>query len=319
MVAIGELKAPRDSIVETLINLTRSDNNIVLLNADLEAPFRLSGYKEEFPENFFQVGCTEQNMASIAGGFATVGFIPFVTSFSCFISQRMLDQIFVSVLYPKLNVKFIGIYLGIFNGKNGATHQALSDISILRSFPNITILSPGDYIETKKCIEYSVRINGPVYIRVERDPSPVIFNDYKYSDKNLEEGTVLKEGKDLVIFSTGYMSHISLLAANQIQNEGISVKVVNITKLKPLNEAFILKCAKGINYIITCENHNIYGGFGSSIAEVFSKNNPKYISFFGPNDILLESASNEELIRKYKMDIDSLKILCKKHIRLKKI
>ena len=289
--------APREVFGRTLVDLGKSNKNIIVLDADLGPSTRVSYFAEEFPERFIQVGVAEQNMVGMAAGLSTFGFIPFATTFACFISKRACDQVALSVAYPKMNVKLIGAYCGLFSGKNGATHQSLEDIAIMRAIPNMIVLIPADGIETEKVIRFAAQYKGPVYIRIPRDPLPTVnSSDYEFS---LGKATILTEGSDASIICAGTMVSESLKAAKELLKEGIKSRVINMSSIKPIDEETIVKVAKDTGAIVTVENHNIIGGLGGAVAEVLGEKFPAPLKRVGVKDAFGKSGENEEMKKKF--------------------
>jgi transketolase len=249
---------------ETLVELGRENKRIVALDADLSKSTMTRLFEQEFPERFFEMGIGEQNMISTAAGLALSGKIAFANSFSVFSAGRPYDQIRVSVCIGKVNVKIIGSSCGISDFGDGATHQGIEDIAIMRAIPNMTVLSPVDGIETRKMVKAAVEYDGPVYIRINRNEVPDV------SDENEEfkigKLYVIREGKDVTVFGHGYMVFKALKAAEALEKEGISLRVVNVSTLKPIDEEAIKELASGVKGIVTVEEHSIIGGLASAIS-----------------------------------------------------
>ena len=248
---------------ETLVELGRKNEQIVALDADLSKSTMTRFFQQEFPHRFFEMGIGEQNMISTAAGLALSGKIAFVNSFAVFAAGRPYDQIRVSVCIGKVNVKIIGSSCGISDFGDGATHQGIEDIAIMRAIPNMTVLSPVDGIETKKMVKAAVEYDGPVYIRINRNEMPDVFDE----NEEFEIGKyyVIREGKDVAVFATGYMVFKALKAAEALEKEGISLRVVNVSTLKPIDEEAIKELAGGVKGIVTAEEHSIIGGLASAI------------------------------------------------------
>ncbi|MHC4571570.1 MAG: transketolase family protein [Planctomycetota bacterium] len=249
---------------ETLVELGRENERIVALDADLSKSTMTRLFEQEFPERFFEMGIGEQNMISTAVGLALSGKIAFANSFSVFSAGRPYDQIRVSVCIGKVNVKIIGSSCGISDFGDGATHQGIEDIAIMRAVPNMTVLSPVDGIETRKMVKAAVEYDGPVYIRINRNEVPDVSDE----NEEFKIGTpyVIREGKDVTVFAHGYMVFKALKAAEALEKEGISLRVVNVSTLKPIDEEAIKELASGVKGIVTVEEHSIIGGLASAIS-----------------------------------------------------
>lgn len=291
--------APREAFGKTLVELGEKNPDILVLDADIATSSKVSYFKERFPERFIPLGIAEQNMIGIAAGLSTLGFIPFATTFACFASRRVCDQVVISVAYPRLNVKIVGAYVGLFVGKNGATHQSLEDMAIMRSIANMVVIEPVDGLETKEAVRFASEYDGPVYIRIGRDPMPsIVPPDYRFQ---LGKGLVLKEGKDVSLISSGALLEDTLHAASLIEKEGIEARVINMSSIKPIDEELIVKAAEETGKIVTVENHNIIGGLGSAVAEVTSEKFPVKLKRIGVRDVFGKSGTNEEMKKKFEL------------------
>ena len=299
------MTALRDAFGKALLELGKRNENVVVLDADLASSTKTTYFAKEFPSRFIQCGVAEQNMVGVAAGLASCGKIPFVTSFAVFVSRRPADQVAISVAYQNLNVKLIGAYTGLFNGKTGASHMAVEDISIMRAIPNITVIDPADAEETRQAVFAIANHIGPVYFRETRDEWPDIFDStYKFK---IGKASIVKEGSDASIIGTGVMTSEAIKAALNLKSDGISVRVVNMSTIKPVDLPMIIKCAKETGAIVTAENHNIYGGLGSAVAEALVENMPCPMQRIGIRDRLAEAGSNYELLEKYEMSADHIK------------
>lgn len=279
----------------TLVNLGKENQNIVVLDADLGGSTMGKLFEDKYPERHFEMGIAEANMTSVAAGLAQMGKIPFTNSFAVFAGGRAYDQIRQTIAIGKLNVKICGSSSGVSDYGDGATHQAVEDMAIMRAIPNMTVICPADANETEKAVEAMVNMNGPCYLRLNR-------NDYsnstqKESTFQIGEPSVLKEGKEVVVFATGYMVHLALEAAAELL-ERISVKVVNISTIKPMNKEKIIELVNGCKGIVTAEEHSVVGGLGGAIAEVLCKE-CKPIEFVGIEDTFGCSAHNYEDVLQY--------------------
>lgn len=289
--------ATRDAYGEALAELGAVNENIVVLEADLSKSTKTSDFKKVYPERHFNMGIAEQNMLGVAAGFAAAGKIPFASSFAVFATGRAYDQIRNSIAYPNLNVKIAATHAGLTVGEDGGSHQMLEDIALMRALPNMTVIVPADGIETKQAIKAAAEYEGPVYIRMGRPKVPVLF-DENYTFE-IGKGVVLKEGTDVTLVGTGIMVSKAVEAAELLAAEGISAAVVNISTIKPLDAELIVAQAQKTGAIVTCEEHNIYGGLGSAVAEVLVENCPVPMARVGVADKFGESGLPDELLEKY--------------------
>jgi transketolase len=251
---------------ETLVELGRKNERIVVLDADLCKSTMTKFFEKEFPERFFEMGIGEQNMISVAAGLAISGKIAFANSFAVFAAGRPYDQIRVSVCIGKVNVKITGSSCGISDFGDGATHQGIEDVAIMRAIPNMTILSPADGIETKKIVKAAVDYEGPVYIRIPRNEVPDVTDEKQKFE--IGRPTVIRQGKDVTVFAHGYMVYKALKAAEALEKEGVSLRIVNVSTLKPIDEEAIRKFASGVKGVVTVEEHTIVGGLASIVAYI---------------------------------------------------
>ncbi|MBO5428484.1 MAG: transketolase family protein [Peptococcaceae bacterium] len=289
--------ATRDAYGEALAELGAVNENIVVLEADLSKSTKTSDFKKVYPERHFNMGIAEQNMLGVAAGFAAAGKIPFASSFAVFATGRAYDQIRNSIAYPNLNVKIAATHAGLTVGEDGGSHQMLEDIALMRALPNMTVIVPADGIETKQAVKAAADYEGPVYIRMGRPKVPVLF-DENYTFE-IGKGVVLKEGTDVTLVGTGIMVSKAVEAAELLAAEGISAAVVNISTIKPLDAELIIAQAQKTGAIVTCEEHNIYGGLGSAVAEVLVENCPVPMARVGVADKFGESGLPDELLEKY--------------------
>jgi len=289
--------SPREALGNTLTKLAKENPNILVLDSDLSSSIKTDGFKESLPKQFLEMGIAEQNMIGVAAGLSTLGFIPFASSFAVFASRRVYDQIVASVAYPKLNVKIIGAYIGLFVGMNGATHQALEDVAIMRAIPNMVVVEPVDGLETEEIVKFAVNYNGPIYLRIGRDVMPsIIPSDYKFQ---LGKSVTIKDGSDVTIISCGAIFDEVLSAALLLEKEGIRARIINMSSIKPIDEEAIIKAAQETGKIATVENHNIIGGLGSAVAEVLSEKYPVKLKRIGIRDVFGKSGTNEEMKKKF--------------------
>lgn len=286
--------ATRESYGEKLAELGEKNNKIVVLDADLAEATKTSVFKKKFPERFFDMGIAEQDMIATAAGMATCGMIPFASTFAVFAAGRAYDQIRNSICYPKLNVKICATHAGISVGEDGATHQMLEDLSLMRGLPNMTVLSVSDEVQTKWAIEEVSKLEGPVYVRLGRLKSPIIYDQNQKFE--LGKGVQIGEGTDATVIATGLMVSEALLAKEELEKEGIHIRVVDIHTIKPIDRELIVKCAKETKRIITIEDHSIIGGLGSAVCEVLSDEYPTKVTRLGMKDTFGKSGKAEKLL-----------------------
>jgi transketolase len=300
----GEMYAPRKAFGEALAELGEREERLVVLDADVGTSTQSSIFRDRFPERYYQVGVAEQNMVGIAAGMATVGLIPFVSTFAVFASKRALDQVTISVAYPKLNVKINGSYGGAPTGKAGATHQAFEDLAIMRAVPNMTVLAPADAVETRLAVFAAVDHQGPVYLRTVRCEVPTIFDEAH--DFRIGKAYRLREGEDVAVFATEITTAKALGAAEVLAAEGLRARVVHVPTLKPLDEAEVVAASRDIGRIITVEDHSIIGGLGSAVAEVLAEKAPCLLRRLGVRDCFGESGDYEAFFTKYGFNTENI-------------
>ena len=299
-----KMMATRDAYGEALKELGKVNEDIVVLDADLSGSTKTAVFKNEYPERFFNVGIAEQSLIGTAAGLATAGKIPFASTFAMFATGRAFEIIRNSICYPKLNVKIAATHAGLTVGEDGATHQSVEDLSLMRSVPNMTVLCPADAVEAKKSVIKASQYEGPVYIRLGRSKVPVIFNeDY---DFEIGKGVEIKAGKDITIIATGVMVSKALEASEALEKEGISARVINMSTIKPIDEDIIIKAAKETKKIVTVEEHNIIGGLGSAVAEVVVENNPVPMKRVGVEDTFGESGVADDVLEKYGLTVENI-------------
>lgn len=288
-------KATRQSYGEAIAELGKENKDIVVLDADLAGATKTNIFAKELPERFFDMGIAEQDMIATAAGFATCGKIPYASTFAVFATGRAYDQIRNSICYPNLNVKICATHCGITVGEDGATHQMLEDINLMRGLPNMTVISPADDVEAKWAVKEAAKINGPVYIRFGRAATPVIHEN----EDKLEIGKAVQfgEGTDATVFATGIMVAEALKAKEELEKEGINIRVVDFHTIKPIDSEMIIKCAKETKKLISVEEHSIIGGLGSAVAEVLVENYPAKLTRMGINDCFGKSGSAGELLK----------------------
>ncbi len=299
-----EKKAMREGYGETLVKLGRENKNIVVLDADLSGSTKTALFAKEFPERFFNMGIAEQDMIAAAAGLATVGKIPFASSFAMFATGRAWEMVRQAVCLGEKNVKICATHGGITVGEDGATHQALEDIALMRVLPNMTVIVPADYYEAKKAVEFAANYIGPVYIRMTRSSSPVLFSeDYVFEHGKVK---VLREGSDITVFACGIMVAECLKAAEFLEEKGISVKVVNVSTIKPLDIDGIVNAVKDTKLAVTVEEHNVIGGLGGAVSEVLSENFPVKLKRIGMEDRFGRSGKAGDLLKFFELDGESV-------------
>ncbi|MBO6016354.1 MAG: transketolase family protein [Lachnospiraceae bacterium] len=295
------MAATREGYGKELVALGAEYPDLVVLDADLAGATKTVMFKKEYPDRFFDCGIAEQNMMSIAAGLATAGKIPVVSSFAMFAAGRAFEQIRNSIGYPKLNVKIGASHAGITVGEDGASHQCNEDIALMRSIPGMVILNPSDEIEARACVRAAVAYKGPVYMRFGRSPVPII-NDREDYTFEMGKGVVLKEGSDVTIVATGICVDSAIKAAQMLETDGVSVKVINIHTIKPLDSQLIIEAAKQTGKVVTVEEHSVIGGLGSAVCEVLCEACPTPVLRIGINDVYGESASAKVLFHEYGLD-----------------
>lgn len=297
-------KATRQSYGEALLELGKENKNIVVFDADLSTATKTNIFAKEFPERFYDMGIAEQNMISTAAGMSTCGKIPYASTFAVFAAGRAYDQIRNSVCYPKLNVKICAIHAGVTVGEDGATHQMIEDISLMRTLPNMTVLSTSDDVQTKWAVKEISKINGPVYLRLSRLATPIIYGE----NQKFEIGKAVQigEGTDATIFATGVTVSEAIRAQEILKNNGIEVRVVDIHTIKPIDKEMIIKCAKETKKLISVEDHNVIGGLGSAIAEVLTEGYPVKLVRMGINDTFGKSGKAIELMQYFGITAENI-------------
>lgn len=300
-----------------LLELGENNPNVVALSADLTESTHAHKFAEKFPERFFEVGIGEQNMAAVAAGLAVSGKIAFISSYATFSPGKNWETIRTTCVYNQANVKIAGHHAGVMTGPDGATHQATEDIAITRCWPIIQIMVPCDSIEAKKATIKSADINGPVYLRYTRDKSPIITTDETPFEIGKMYDFWVTENPQATIFSMGYMTYYALLAAKELESEGINVLVVNVPTVKPLDAEGISNFTKDSKAVVTVEDHQVAGGLGSAIAEELAKSTPLPMEFIGLQNTFAESGTTTQLLEKYKMDKNAIKEAVKKVIARK--
>ncbi len=292
--------ATRESYGKKIVELGNQNKDIVVLDADLATATKTALFKKEFPNRFFDMGIAEQDMLSTAAGMATCGKIPFVSTFAVFAAGRAYDQIRNSICYPKLNVKICATHSGISVGEDGATHQMLEDIGLMRGLPNMTVLSVSDDIQTKWAVEEISKIKGPVYLRLGRLASPVIYEENQKFE--IGKGIQIGDGVDATVIATGLMVSEAIKAKEELEKNGINIRVVDIHTIKPIDKELIVKCAKETKRIITIEDHSIINGLGTAVCEVLAEEEPTKVTRLGMKDTFGKSGKAEKLLEYFGLD-----------------
>ena len=310
---MSEKMSLRNAYGKTLVELGKENENIVVLEADLGKSTMGILFQEPYPDRFFEMGIAEANMASVAGGLSLTGKIPFMASFAVFATGRCYDQIRTSICIPKLNVKICGSSAGLSDFGDGSTHQTVEDIATMRALPNMQVFSPVDAVETEKIVRYMAKEKGPMYLRVNRNDLPVLTS----KDEEFVPGKVytIREGKDAVVFATGVMVSIALEAAEELEKEGVNVKVVNVPSIKPIDADSVAEIAAGVKGVVTAEEHSVIGGLGSTICECLAPRVAKKVFFVGVQDSFGTSGENYDvLLKKYGLTKENVMAAVKKSL-----
>jgi transketolase len=289
----------RDALGKTLLELGGKVPNMLVVNADLAGSTQVTYFVNKYPDRVVEVGIAEQNMIGVATGLAMMDYLPFVVTFARFASRRASDQVSLCVDYCKSTVPIIGAYAGIFTGAQGATQQEICDTAAMRVNPNMTVIDTADIHEIRAVLHYAAEHKGPLYIRVGRDEWPVVF-DESYTFK-FGKGSWLREGSDVVLMNSGVLLPYAIEAAEMLQQEGIDAGVINMPTIKPIDVDLINDVARNVGAIVTLENHNVQGGFGSAVAEASVNNYPVPVEFIGLQNVYAESAPNADLAEKYQL------------------
>lgn len=308
-------KATREAYGETLKELGAKIPEIVVLDADLSASTKTAVFAKAFPDRFFDTGIAEGNMMSVAAGLAASGKIPFASTFAVFGAGRAYEQIRNSICYPNLNVKVAVTHAGLTVGEDGATHQMLEDIALMRALPNMTVVVPADAAETAQVIRWAASYQGPVYIRMGRAKvEDVISPDAEFVPG---KSTTLADGSDVTIMACGIMTQQALQAAKMLAEEGISARVINMSSIKPIDEEAIVKAAKETGAIVTCEEHTVMGGLGSAVAEVVVRKCPVPMAMVGTEDVFGQSGKASEVLKVYGLTPEHIALEAKKLVEAK--
>ncbi len=289
--------AQRDVFGDTLVDLCGRDERVVLLDGDLANSTKSDKVAVARPDRFYMIGIAEQNMAGVAAGMASVGLVPWVSSFAAFLATRDLDQVRVAIAQPRLNVKLAAHYSGILTGYTGKTHQVVNDIAIMRSLPNMTVIAPCDGEEARAAIVAATAFDGPVYMRLTRDPVATVTTPGQ--PFQIGRAVRLREGSDVGIISTGTQTVRAIEAAQELAGEGIRIGVLHVPTLRPFDADAVASFAKSVDRVLTCEEHSVFGGLGGAVAEVLCQRAPMYVQFLGIADVDGESGPNDALLDKY--------------------
>ena len=298
------MKALRDVFGDTLVSLGSTNPNVVVLDADLANSTKADKFAKMYPARFLQMGIAEQNCVGVAAGLASLGYVPWLSSFTVFFTHRAIDPIRMTVAQTHANVKIGAAYAGLLTGLTGKTHQDVEDLAIMRAMPDMTVLAPADAIEGEAIIRWATEFEGPVYLRLARDASPNVFDEaYRFvPGKTIS----LREGSDVLLISTGPQSVRCLKAAELLQDQGISAGVLHLPSIKPVNKEEIVSASERVKHVITVEEHSIYGGLGGLVAEVLSELSPRRAIRFGMEDRWGESAPNDYLLDLFQMSPERL-------------
>ncbi|MBT4349990.1 transketolase family protein [bacterium] len=299
------LKSTRDAFGEALLDLAKTNQDIVVVSADLAESTRVHKFAKKYPKRFFEVGVAEQNMLGVAAGLALSNKIPFAASFAAFSPGRNWDQLRVSICYSKANVKIVSTHSGLAVGPDGASHQALEDIAITRCLPNLTVIAPIDYEQTKKAVKAITRLTGPIYLRLTRQNSPVITT--AQTPFQIGKANILQAGKDITLIGCGPILYEALTAARELKKQNISVEIIDLHTIKPLDATTILRSVKKTKKIITLEEHQVAGGLGSAVVEMLAQKYPVPTQIIGVQDRFGESGQTNELWKKYKLNREYIK------------
>jgi transketolase len=313
---MADKMATREAYGKTLAKLAVEKDNVVVLDADLSKSTKTADFKKVAPERFFNMGIAESNMMAVAAGISTCGKVVFASTFAIFAAGRAFEQIRNSICYPKLNVKVCATHAGITVGEDGASHQSVEDISLMRSIPNMTVISPSDSVETEAAIRAVAEMKGPCYVRLGRSAVPVINDNPEYKFE-IGKGVTLREGKDATIVATGIMVDAALEAYNLLVEKGIKVRVVNIHTIKPIDTEILVDAARQTGVIVTAEEHSIIGGLGSAVCEVVSERHPVPVIRVGLKDTFGESGKPAELLKAYGLTAEDIVKAVMKGLQLK--
>ncbi|WP_293977926.1 transketolase family protein [uncultured Clostridium sp.] len=314
---MGNKIATREAYGKALVKLSNMNDKVVVLDADLSKSTKTAEFKSAAPERFINMGIAESNMIGVAAGLATCGKIPFASSFAMFAAGRAFEQIRNSICYPKLNVKICATHAGLTVGEDGATHQSVEDISLMRSIPNMVVINPADSVETEAAILAAAEYQGPCYVRLGRLAVDTINDEASYKFE-IGKGITLADGNDVTIAATGMMVQLALQAKEELSKEGINARIINIHTIKPIDSDLLVKAAKETGAIVTAEEHSIIGGLGSAVSEVVTEECPVPVVKVGIKDTFGESGKPDQLLEKYGLTVEAIVNSAKRAISLKK-
>ena len=303
------MKNPRNAYGEKLVELGGTLDNLVVLDADLSKSTKTIMFARAYPKRFFEMGIAEANMITVAAGLASTGKIPFTSTFAVFATGRVYDQIRIDVAYSNANVKIFATHGGISVGKDGASHQMIEDIALMRVLPNMTVLAPSDYTQTGKIVECMAKTEGPMYARIGRANAPVLYSTSDVKDLKIGKGMIVEDGSDITIVACGTMVDVAMDAYTLLKKKGVSARIVDMHTIKPLDEKLIKKCVKDTGAIITIEEHSVIGGLGGAVAETIAEQSgSESVAFqrMGIYDMFCESGEPDALLEKYKLNAKHL-------------
>jgi transketolase len=310
-----EYIATRDAYGKALVKLGSLNPNVVVLDADLSKSTKTHDFMKNYPKRFFNMGIAEQNLMGTAAGLAASGKVAYASTFAVFATGRAFEQIRNSIAYNKLNVKIAATHAGLTVGEDGASHQSIADIALMRALPNMTVIVPADGIEAEKAVLSAAELEGPVYIRLGRSAVPVLYDEgYEFE---VGRASVLRQGSDATIMACGIMVAEALQAAEALQEEGISVGVINVSTVKPIDAATVVAAAQATGAVVTAEEHSVIGGLGSAVAEVLAENCPVPLERVGVQDTFGESGKPQELLEKYGLTAANIREAVRKVLKRK--
>jgi len=292
-------KPLRETFGETLVELGAAHKNLIVLDADLNTSSRTVLFKQKYPERFVQCGIAEANLFGVAAGLAAQGYVTFPSTFAAFATRKALDQVYVNIAYPKLDVKIAGSYCGMTATECGPSHNCAEDVAVMRALPHVKVLDPGDNRELASMMHAMMATPGPVYFRVSKVNAPELFSEGHQFQ--FGRGHLLREGHDLTLLGSGFMTAVALGAAELLDREGISAAVAHLPCIKPMDEELVVNLAKQTGALLTIENHRIYGGLGGAVAEVIAREYPVYVESMGLGDDVFEAAPLQDLLRHYRL------------------
>jgi len=314
---MGDKKATRAAYGEALCELAERYPNMVVLDADLSSATMTKSFAAAYPDRFFNCGIAEANMTAIAAGMATCGLKPFTNTFAVFAAGRAYEQVRNSIAYPRLNVVVVGSHGGVSVGEDGATHQMIEDLALMRAVPDMTVVNPCDANEMRLAVEALMTYDGPAYLRLGRAPVEIVTDSVDGYKFEIGKGSVLRSGTDVTVVATGLGVQLSLEAANLLGESGISAEVIDIHTIKPLDSALILESAKKTGCVVTVEEHNVIGGLGGAVCELLSENCPVPVLRHGVNDTFGRSGKAAEVLEYFELTAEGVAEKCKKAVALK--